>query len=374
MTCPRSTFRCERTVWLARGLGSAGLLALAACQELPEVEIVGERVAIAPFHDAPVCVGSVAHLDAMVEELEAEVGLSSPELITYYWGAEGVSDACAAGVACAKVDNREVFGRMTAVRHELAHVIGGEVGTADHFVEEGFAYLHTDACASVHDFSRAPSDFLDIPFDEFIELGVHGFAAHFMMYMAHEHDPAAVLEWKDGAPKGSSADVQREAFEAAFGESLDIAGERWQLAAPELLCPPYIRAAPPLPADRPVSFATTLDCDSATTEGPFDDVFHSPPHLREDVGPFRLMFETWEVEVPLATSFEASFDGPAGSFAWLAGHPCSSGVTAGENDYEIRPGQPQSIVLDSCRWHVYLMAEPDDLADVTLDLVPEGAP
>lgn len=306
----------------------------------------------------------------MVEELEAEIGLSSPGLITYYWGAEGVSDACAAGVACAKVENREVFGRMSAVRHELAHVIGGEVGRAGYFVEEGFAYLHTDACAVFDDFSRPPGDFLDIPFADFIELGVHGLAAHFMIYMAEAHGSAAVLEWKDRAPKGSSPEKQRAAFENAFGESLDVAGERWQVAAPEVMCPPKLRAADVLP-DEPVRFATTLDCDSPRTEGPFDDVFHSPPHLQDEVGPFPLMFEMWEVEAPMPTAVQASFDGPPGSFAWLAGYPCYSGVSAGDRDYELQPGESATIVLDSCRWRVYVMAEPSGVADVALDLIRE---
>jgi len=346
------------------------------CEDRPAVVIEGERVAVAPYFDAPVCAGSVAEFDGMVKSVEHDSGLEGPRLTTFFWGPGAVEHGCSGSAfACARSEKAEVFGLLSSFRHEVAHVVGHRAGRGAAVVEEGFAISHeTEKCASV-DFSGPVSlrDYLDVTSDEIHASGGAAIGGHFAIYLGRLHGLKRWSELKVLVPPGSSIAELDDAFEVVYGMSLDDAERLWQAEAPHIMCP-----GQPEPAlvwtGEPIVLAHDLDCDDVSTFGPLDQTISYFPSLTDD-DILEVMYSRDRLLVPFVDRWAIDFDGPADARAFLRTRSCTASASSNpEQDRELRAGESVVFDIDACEHLILMAAPPDSPARVELRIAraPEG--
>ncbi|MCY1062185.1 hypothetical protein [Nannocystis sp. SCPEA4] len=128
---------------MIRRLLAAGSLLL-ACDDLPEVTVVGAHVEVAADPGRQLCGGTLAHMDAFVRSMSAELSLPPPtgvDRVRYFWlenddfheraHCPRFSTACAHSGAS--------FARAAPENHELAHNVAGVLGGPNPIFNEGIA-------------------------------------------------------------------------------------------------------------------------------------------------------------------------------------------------------------------------------------------
>jgi len=355
--------RARCTVLLAAGLVVAG------CEERPPIVAQGRRVAVAPYFDAPVCAGSVASFDAVVERIEGESGLRGRDLTTFFWGPDAVKN-CASDTAfsCASPENDEVHGYVASLSHEIAHVIGGRVGVTASVVEEGFAISHGDICVSsdgAQDRLHSIREYVDLANDEIHGSGGSTIAGHFAIHLSRIYGPQLWSDFKAETPPGVTADELASAFEAAYAVSLDDAEREWFSEAPEKVCPPA-REPVTMWTGHPLTLTHDLDCGAVDTLGPFDRTIAVFPSF-DDSDIVEAMYVQHRVAVPFVDEWHVELDGPAGARAIFYGFDCiDHGPLSIEQEREILAGDAVDLPMDACTQLIIIAAPPDQPARVEL--------
>lgn len=366
----------DRRTATARGwsvrLASACML-VAACEEKPPIVIEGRRVAVAPYFDAPVCAGSVASFDSMVETIESETRLTAPRLTTFYWGGDAVTANCggnSGALSCASVGKPEIFGYRSLLRHELAHAAGGKNGPAVPVVEEGFAISNGDICVSLSNFEdrlHSIREYADVSTTDIHRSGGSVVAGHFAVYLARSHGAVAWREFKDRSPPGTNAEELGDAFESAYGVPLDEAERDWFTEAPRKVCPP-VREPIIMWTGAPLTFTHDLDCDRADTLGPFDRTIAAFPSFDEtDI--LEAMYAQHWITLPFVDTWRVELEGPEGAAALLFARDCVDLPRSTEpipTEYELAVGETSRLVMHACTYLLVIAAPPDAPAKVEI--------
>lgn len=329
----------------------------------------GRRVAVAPYFDAPVCAGSVASFDAVVERIEGESGLRGPELTTFFWGPDAVEN-CESDTAfsCAFPEEGEVHGLLGSLSHELAHAIGGSVGVAAAVVEEGFAISHGDICVSgdgVQDQLHSMREYVDLANDEIHGSGGSTIAGHFAIHLSRIYGPQLWSDLKAETPPGVTAEELAAAFEAVYDVPLEDAERQWFSEAPEKVCPPP-REPVTMWTGEPLTLTHDLDCDAVDTLGPFDRTIAVFPSF-DDSDIVEAMYAQHRVTVPFVDEWHVELDGPTGARAIFYGLDCiDRGASSIEQERELLAGDAVDLPMDACTQLIILAAPPDEPAHVEL--------
>lgn len=225
-----------------RRAGAMTILLVVGCQpattprdRLPEPKRVGEHLR---FHTEPdgedaMCAGSLSYMDRYVHELVA-LHDGSPDLsIDYYWFPTSehlVEDVCEDGKTCTFAD-AVVVTSLLPHEHELVHVVRGEFGFSQDFLEEGAAELWGAHDDRSFDYTLGIEDGVELARGE-LPISYYGIAGRFSAYVALEFGKDAFVEiGKSTAALGSSPAAVDRAFESVIGLPISEVVASYEAAA-----------------------------------------------------------------------------------------------------------------------------------------------
>ena len=321
---------------------------------------------------APVCEGTRRMLDAEVERISGELGLSTPEALSLHFGHDVEDDCQFVGVTgCAGGLRADAHGSTTlwAAPHELVHMIRRWHGiTGPDVFEEGIATIlgggpispasaHLPASARV----LGPTAFLANPSHAFLDdHDGTSTGAHFLGWLRDDHGAEAVVQWLSSPAymRSESADEQADVFAEAFGIPLTGAEATWRASAAAdyafgTPCPPGVAE---LDAHA-LATSGRLDCELPDTLGPHgeDERISGPP----------LCFS-----LPARSTVEIVLEGPEG-FGLSIEHAfagCDHGTDDDGGRAAIEWGTTQRHVLAGCTWIVRPQADVDTVGSYAVSV------
>lgn len=253
---------------MTRNVLLAGTLLL-ACDDLPDVTVVGTHVEIAADPELTMCGGTLAHMDAFVERVAAAFSLPPPvgaDRLRIYWleHPEFHARSSCPQIAYACARGAESFMRALPVNHELVHNITGTIGDPRPLFIEGVAValegLGNDVAQANLGFPSSGEelpnldlrDLMAAPTGErLIELGAYPLVGAFVAFLLREHGFEAFariyasIGYRDTLAQidrvfldelGVSLDESIDDFEATASTCLpkDYDAKLIECAAPEL--------------------------------------------------------------------------------------------------------------------------------------------
>lgn len=372
---------------LARnGVTLACVLAVTACEELPEVRHVTESVELATYSDARVCTGTLDDLERYVREVERRTGLHRNERIRFYWGGDGVAEWCGPRAGgCTLFDGRHavrVHGMLSAAPHEFAHAVGDVLGRSTHLLEEGFATQAEGQCFLADELpALRPSDLHRLDEEEFDEIGGLGVAASFASYLIERFGREPYHALKAAVPRDASLTRFQDATLDAYGIALEQLEDEWLAHSPLSGCShgnfwPFDESAPVAYMLAPMTLSAALDCEDPGTKGPMDpnvvlgEVFSTDPVVPGMYADFTLVVP---FSIPVMLTFEAPSDAVAYLHVW-GWYDCWDGGRVGYDSPD-RPlvlsgGESRAVLLDACAWYIALTTPGYDPTTVSLHIEP----
>jgi hypothetical protein len=270
------------------------LLASAACVDLPEPTSYGAHVVVAD-PEQELCAGSLAHMDAFVAALAAELSLAAPtgdDRFTYYLlDADQIHEhhICSTeATACAYGDSS--FAPYAPINHELVHNVTAAIGDPLPLFSEGIAVAFeglADAAPGL-----APGTFRPIHelvgligSTQLIRAGGYATAGAFTTHLIRRHGLDAYLRVYAGVGPLESVRGLDALFREEFGASFDDSVAEFELAMAE--CRDLERDAKLLECSAPelewsgerFLHHRSLACDQSDAVGPYASdsvvVFHT---------------------------------------------------------------------------------------------------
>lgn len=182
----------------------AGTLLL-ACNDLPDVTVVGTHVEVAADPELTMCGGTLAHMDAFVERVSATFSLPPPvgaDRLRIYWLEHSEfyarSECPPTAYACAK--GTESFMRALPVNHELVHSVTSTIGDPRPLFVEGLAValqgLGNDVAQANLGFPSTGEELPDLDLRDLmtaptgvhlIELGAYPLVGAFVAFLLRKH-------------------------------------------------------------------------------------------------------------------------------------------------------------------------------------------
>jgi hypothetical protein len=211
--------------WVAiRGVlfGALSLVASLGCGEDLPVVAQGQYVEIATDRDSPVCAGTAAHLDRVIEHVFATLGETPPDrvFLRYEWLADPDSGAFASDQG----DRIVVRSPLLVHEHELVHVAHLQAWPRSaRFMEEGLAVMldphgRYQPILMVH-MSRSTLD--EILGDRVLKGGRYAAAWFIVSQIVHDHGFEGLRELWHRIPARASTQQVRDAYLEVFGRPID---------------------------------------------------------------------------------------------------------------------------------------------------------
>lgn len=272
----------------ARGRGSAcrrtgvvlpwfvGLVGSGCQPELPRVSWEGEVIQFASNDTSSVCGDTVEWMDARAVGLQSMFGASARERVIFYWVPDLWSDQpWCREPAAGCVDGDRVYTEYIPQEHEIVHAIRRDQLPA--VLEEGLATVFGDL-----GWTRAPA-----PRARLVEMfeqsdpvdnADYARAGHFVAFLLERSGMEPLARLAELADYGDDVEVVRDAFEQAYGISLDQAIDEYE-SFPEcdalawtnktIACSgePQIRLEPSIAAD--AEFVVDIECSNSDVLGPY---------------------------------------------------------------------------------------------------------
>ena len=334
-----------QSVCLGALLAGTVVLPSSGCSELPPVRYESARVRVAPYFDDPVCAGTLARLEGWIDGVEVRTGLTLPEPVTFYWGPEARAAGCDGDAfGCALVESSEIYGLLWAAEHELAHVVGGQLGVATPAIEEGWTRAVTDICAGVSERKLQLETLAKprpLPIDD------EARATHFVVFLIERFGIERVNRFKASAPRGSTEGEVAAAFESAFDVGFEQARTEW-LSWPSELCHRWAPPAGHIYTGGTLELGFSPACDDPDTLGPYA-VAYAEHDNRGSTEIRPGMYQSVFVDVPFGLPVTLTLDGPAGSWMFASPTQCWD-VLAPRIDLEA--GESSATRLQACRYAV----------------------
>lgn len=334
---------------------------------MPPVQYESARVRIAPYFDEPVCAGTLARLEGWIDRIEDRSGLALADPVTFYWGPEGVAPGCdgADVLGCARVKSMEMYGLLLAAEHELAHLIGGQLGVATPLVEEGWASALTDICAHLVDRDEITLDFLAKPRPLTIADQAH--AIHFTMFLVDRFGIEQVNEFKRRSPPQSTPSELATAFAAAFDVEFEQARTEW-LTWPGELCHRWEPPSTHVYTGGALDLDFSPACDDEDTIGPYEVAFaEHEARFSMELRPG--MYQSVYVDVPFGLEVELSLDGPTDSWMFASPTQCWDVLAP---RIELDAGERRVTRLEACRYQLAVGADDVSPFSAVLHIAPPG--
>lgn len=266
---------------------------LLACNDLPDVTAVGTHVEVAADPGLKLCNGTLAHMDAFVVRLSAELSLPAPvgeDRFRLYWledarfydrtACNELASACARGT--------ESFTRAMPVNHELVHNVTSSLGDPRPVFTEGLAValegLGATLAAASYGFPPGEDlpdlDLRDLMTEptgvRLLDLGAYPLAGAFVAFLIRNHGLDAF--GRVYASLGYYASLRQidRVFRDELGVSLDDSIDDFDATARGCAHKGYDAkliecAAPELAWSGDVLVHhRSLDCDQDNVVGPYD--------------------------------------------------------------------------------------------------------
>ncbi len=203
----------------------------------------GRYVEIASERDEPVCAGTAAHMDRVIEAVYAVIGESPPDhrFVRFEWlELDEESPEIGGGRTSFSDDGIRIRSDVYLVEeHELIHAVHREAWPMpNNFLSEGFAVLLDGkrlwhdaypwpAAASLDALLEAPQ----VPHEHY------DLAWFVVSQIARDHGFAGLRDFWHAVPRGSSAAEVRAAYLALFGRSIDALVEPYVIEHPDPVGP-----------------------------------------------------------------------------------------------------------------------------------------
>lgn len=248
------------------------VLALAACEALPEVEYYGDRIELAVDFPEPVCAGTIADLDAHLDFVETVlVRERDDDPLRVYWLRDDLEPWCGDGhTGCFFPGTRVMIASEHSLTHEIVHAVVASTDSSS-FLEEGLAealsgigVLHDPRLdtASVSQRLRAPAP--NAPTE-------YAAAQHFVQWLGTSH-PDAFPALVHAIDRHASAAAIEHTVADVFGRPFTAIQQDYVASARVHLAGARESAIQPVAwSDLHGIFAVELDCDDTDTRGPWVD-------------------------------------------------------------------------------------------------------
>lgn len=253
--------------------------------DVPDLSIAytTEHLDVHVADDRFLCAGSAIEYERHVQYVADELGIEIQRQIPVY-AMKTVGSYCAPGASACATRDGVVFGTPGTVYHELAHGVACEIRTGSPpILAEGLAVT----------FEPVPNESMDTPWD-FAEVHsgdfnmYYTYAGHFVRWLAAELGPE---RFADVYQTANYDDGVWAGLEAAYGGSL---AEDYAAQAPFMWVPHRQCADMPLleaQADGSWVFTARLDCDDASTLGPYEKAGQSDYDETD-------MYQSFLIEIP----------------------------------------------------------------------------
>jgi hypothetical protein len=222
---------------------------LPGCVEFPPIEYIGRRVEVGTYFAEELCLGEVARLDRLVDQLDVDLDAHVPPMIDVYLydPADGIPRLWAScerrqAAGCADPKDGRVIANLGNADHELVHVASAQLGVPwSFYFNEGVA----NALAEDRVFfsGSTPSSNLSLAEPDFVGAG------HFVRWLWETYGPQRVrgiISRRGRHPEDAIADEIGVPFpvieERYFAEAPGSYPRRWPCDAPRL---PVLQGAVP---------------------------------------------------------------------------------------------------------------------------------
>lgn len=282
----------------------------------------GRYVEIASERDEPVCGGTAAHMDRVIEGVFAVIGETPPDrrFVRFEWLELDEDDPVIGGGRTSFTDDGVLIRSDVYLveEHELVHAVQMESWPMPNdFLFEGYAVL-LDGKRSWHDAYPWPES---ASLDELLETPSVAYEDYQLAWfivsqIALDHGFDGLRDFWHAVPRGSSAAEVRAAYEALFGRSIDALIEPYVVEYPDPIGPTEVER-------RACDFAL---CPAREVAAWQDDrwVASGPVGCEDDpdaIGPDRRLLEwgeVWRDYTLLGEPAYYSFDYPAKTAVGMA--------------------------------------------------------
>lgn len=341
----------RRELWL----GAAAWLLIASCGALPDTDYRTDSLDVAVLFDAGVCAGSLWQLEQSATRISEELSLDRDDIrLRVYWGSSGLSRYCDAEFddidGCYAYEDDAIFGRWSALDHEMVHSFAARINRTDTAFEEGLAIALSDSAILDQDFSDIPDQYLGLSVTEFHQtIGARHTVGHFVRWLIDERQIEPLLQMRREVDADADREQILDSFQKFFGRSMLDLEVEWALHAPEGYEGGHLPATTPLNwKDGRATLSRTLDCDEQTTFGPLT----SPPfgnELDEEPG----MYAIEAINITSPGNYRVTLSGNVSGSAVMKQSGCW--VTDDESSlvFEIAVDESQVLALSACTWTVH---------------------
>jgi hypothetical protein len=203
-----------------------------ACGEELPVVARGRYVELATDRDVPICAGTVAHLDRVIEDVFAVLGETPPDrpFVRYEW-LENPNRVFTSD----RGDRIFVRSHLLIDEHELVHVAHMQAWPRSaRFMEEGLAVMldphgRYQAVSMEHLSGSALDEILG---DQVLKGGRYAAAWFIVSQIVHDHGIEGLRELWHRVPWDSSAQQVRDAYFELFERPIDALVEPWIYEGP----------------------------------------------------------------------------------------------------------------------------------------------
>jgi hypothetical protein len=246
------------------------IASFSACNQLPEVSYVTDRLHIATEFDDPICDATLEGFDEHVASVEKALGrASNRDPILVYW-LDNVDEQCGKDrYGCFFPGTRVLFSTGPSITHEIVHAVLDSTART-YFVEEGMAEMYSGVdvwhrADPKHDHPASelrltPSAYRDGKLD-------YAAAAHFMRFVYDTEGDVAMRELAQTIVAGGDAKAIEDTLEQSFDAPIEEIEQRYFDESR-----PYYRgfAAQEIAVadELSVGLDMVLDCDDGETRGP----------------------------------------------------------------------------------------------------------